>query len=110
MRRVFGTHSFTPTDVQDFVTFVDDSDATFQRTGNASRLERAQNLAEGVYGRPNPMRHYFYLRASQKGPVGAFKQKITVSPCQKTWCCLMNLILISCMGFLVDFRPKTAPE
>jgi hypothetical protein len=57
---------FTPTEVQDFVTFVDASDATFQRTGNASGLQRAQTLAEGPYGRPNPMRHYFYFRASQK--------------------------------------------
>jgi hypothetical protein len=59
---------FTPTDVRDFVTFVDDSDATFQRTGNASGLQRAQTLAEGAYGRPNFMRHYLYVRASQKEP------------------------------------------
>lgn len=59
---------FTPTEVQDFVTFVDASDATFQRTGNASGLQRAQTLAEGPYGRPNPMRHYLYFRASQKEP------------------------------------------
>ena len=59
---------FTPTDVQDFVTFVDDSYATFQYTGNASGLQRAQALAEGPYGRPNPTRHYFYVRASQKEP------------------------------------------
>jgi hypothetical protein len=44
------------------------------------------------------------------GPAGAFKQKVTVSPCQKTWCCPINLILISCMGFLGDFRPKIASE
>jgi hypothetical protein len=44
------------------------------------------------------------------GLAGAFKQKVTVSPCQKTWRCPMNLILISRMGFLVDFRPQTAPE
>jgi hypothetical protein len=60
--------SFTPTEVQDFVTFVDASDATFQHTGNASGLQHAQTLAEGPYGRPNPMRHYLYVRASQKEP------------------------------------------
>jgi hypothetical protein len=59
---------FTPSEVQDFVTFVDDSDATFQRTGNAGGLQRAQTLAAGPYGRPNPMRHYLYFRASQKEP------------------------------------------
>jgi hypothetical protein len=59
---------FTQSEVQDFVTFVDDGYATFQRTGNASGLQRAQTLAEGVYGRPNPMRHYLYFRASQKEP------------------------------------------
>ena len=47
---------------------VDISDATFVRTGNASGLQRAATLAEGPYGRPNPMRHYVYLRASQKEP------------------------------------------
>ena len=55
-------------EVQDFVTFVDDGYATFQHTGNASGLERAQTLVQGVYGRPNPMSHYLYFRASQKEP------------------------------------------
>jgi hypothetical protein len=59
---------FTRGEVQDFVTFVDDSYTTFQRTGNASGLQRAQTLADGAYGRPNPMRHYLYVRASQKEP------------------------------------------
>ena len=39
---------------------------------------------------------------------GAFQQKPTVSSCKKTRRWPMNLILISCMGFLVDFRPKMA--
>jgi len=30
--------------------------------------------------------------------------------CQKTRGCFMNLILISSMSFLVDFRPKMASE
>jgi hypothetical protein len=59
---------FTPREVEDFVSFVDTSYDTFQRTGNARGLERAQTLAEGVYGRPNPMRQYLYVRASQKEP------------------------------------------
>jgi hypothetical protein len=59
---------FMQREVQDFVTFVDDSYAAFQRTGDASGLERARTLAQGVYGRPNPMRQYLYFRASQKEP------------------------------------------
>ena len=41
---------------------------TFLSTGNNSGLTRASQLAEGVYGRPNPMRDYLYFRASQKEP------------------------------------------
>jgi hypothetical protein len=52
----------------DFVTFVNNSYRTFRETGNDSGLKRAQNLAEGVYGRQNPMRDYLYFRASQKEP------------------------------------------
>jgi hypothetical protein len=58
----------TQQEVQDFFAFVDLSYATFVRTGNASGLQRATTLAEGAYGRPNPMQHYVYVRASQKEP------------------------------------------
>ena len=53
---------------QDFVTFTNNSYATFLSTGNNSGLVRAQKLAETVYGKPNPMRDYLYFRASQKEP------------------------------------------
>ncbi len=58
----------TQNQFQDFVTFTNNSYATFLSTGNNSGLVRAQKLAEGVYGKPNPMRDYFYFRASQKEP------------------------------------------
>ena len=58
----------TQNQFQDFVTFTNNSYATFLSTGNDSGLVRAQKLAEGVYGRPNPMRDYLYFRASQKEP------------------------------------------
>jgi hypothetical protein len=58
----------TQQELQAFFAFVDLSYATFVRTGNASGLQRATTLAEGPYGRPNPMQHYVYLRASQKEP------------------------------------------
>lgn len=59
---------FTREEVTNFFTFVDTSYATFVQTGDASGLHRAATLAEGAYGRPNPMRHYLYFRASQKEP------------------------------------------
>jgi hypothetical protein len=58
----------TQSQFQDFVTFTNNSYATFLSTGNDSGLARATQLAEGVYGRPNPMRDYLYFRASQKEP------------------------------------------
>jgi len=59
---------FTRDQVQDFITLVDAGYETFVRTGNARDQRRALPLAEGAYGRPNPMRHYLYFRASQKEP------------------------------------------
>ena len=58
----------TQSQFQDFVSFTNNSYTTFLRTGNNSGLWRASQLAEGVYGRPNPMRDYLYFRASQKEP------------------------------------------
>jgi hypothetical protein len=58
----------TQSQFQDFVTFTNNSYTTFLSTGNDSDLNRASQLAKSVYGRPNPMRDYFYLRASQKEP------------------------------------------
>jgi hypothetical protein len=58
----------TQNQFQDFVTFTNNSYDTFLSTGNDSGLNRASQLAEGVYGRPNPMRDYLYFRASQKEP------------------------------------------
>ena len=58
----------TQNQFQDFVTFTNNSYETFLSTGNESGLNRASQLAEGVYGRPNPLRDYLYFRASQKEP------------------------------------------
>jgi hypothetical protein len=59
---------FTGSQMEDFFRFVEASDATLRSTGNATGIRRAINLAEGAYGRPNPMQNYVYLRASQKEP------------------------------------------
>lgn len=40
----------------------------FQTTGIDTALRRASSFLQGAYGRPQPMRSYAYLRASQKEP------------------------------------------
>jgi hypothetical protein len=53
---------------EDFVAYVNSSYKTFRDTGNKSGLKHASQLADAVYGKPNPMRDYLYFRASQKEP------------------------------------------
>jgi hypothetical protein len=53
---------------EDFVAYVNSSYKTFLDTGNKSGLKHASQLADAVYGKPNPMRDYLYFRASQKEP------------------------------------------
>ena len=59
---------FSRDQFRDFTTFVSNSYTTFLNTGNDNGLARGSRLAEGAYGRPNPMRDYLYFRASQKEP------------------------------------------
>jgi len=59
---------FTGGQMENFFRFVEAGDATFRSTGNPTGIRRAITLAEGAYGRPNPMQNYVYLRASQKEP------------------------------------------
>jgi hypothetical protein len=59
---------FTAAQMEAFFRFVDASDAAFRTTGDPAGLQRAASLAEGAFGRPNPMRDYLYLRVSQKEP------------------------------------------
>jgi hypothetical protein len=55
-------------EMQNFVRFVDSAYARYLSTGSSAALARAANLARGGYGRPNPGRHYVYLRVTQKEP------------------------------------------
>lgn len=59
---------FTKDEFQDFARFVDRAYDQYLTTGNDSLLRRAQNMGQGNYARPNPMRDYLYLRISQKEP------------------------------------------
>ncbi len=52
----------------DFYRFVDSGIAQFNANGNSALLQRASNLSQGAYGRPNSGRNYLYFRASQKEP------------------------------------------
>jgi len=59
---------FKRDDLKGFLDFADNSYEGFRRTGSKAALFRTSELANGPFGRPNSMRDYFYLRASQKEP------------------------------------------
>ncbi|HWP24481.1 MAG TPA: hypothetical protein VNM15_09935, partial [Candidatus Binatia bacterium] len=59
---------FTRREIRNFISFVNNSYATFVNTGNDVGLVRAAKLLDGPYGMPNLGRHYLYFRASQKEP------------------------------------------
>lgn len=59
---------FTHLEMKDYFTFIDKGYDLFLVAGNDSLLKKAAGITEGNYGRPNPMKDYFYLRISQKEP------------------------------------------
>ena len=59
---------FTASEMKDYFTFVDKGHDLFLSSGDDSLLNKASSLAEGSYGRRNPMKNYLYLRVSQKEP------------------------------------------
>jgi hypothetical protein len=61
---------FSREEMRDFFTSTSRAFDAFQASGDDTLLRRAGNLAEGGYGRMNPMRDYLYARASQKEPFG----------------------------------------
>ena len=64
----------------DFYDFVDRGVAQFNANGSSALLQKASNLSQGAYGRPNSGRNYLYFRASQKEPFDIlyFSQSVTV--------------------------------
>ena len=58
---------YTQDQMRAYFTFSHNAYDQFLATGNAAALERAGAL-QSSYGRPNAMRRYFYVRASQKEP------------------------------------------
>jgi hypothetical protein len=58
---------YSKEEMRAYFSFTGSAYDQFLATGNAAALERAAAL-QTSYGRPNPMRRYLYLRASQKEP------------------------------------------
>jgi hypothetical protein len=59
---------FNDSELRSFHQFTDTTYRQFLANGTTAPLQRAQNLSQSGYGRPNPGRGYFYLRVSQKEP------------------------------------------
>jgi hypothetical protein len=58
---------YTEQEMRNYFTFVHNAYAQFLATGDSTLLTRARSVQE-AYLRPNPMRHYLYLRVTQKEP------------------------------------------
>jgi hypothetical protein len=59
---------FSDSEMRGFHQLTDAAYRQFLASGVTAPLQRAQNLSQSGYGRPNPGRDYFYLRVSQKEP------------------------------------------
>ena len=59
---------FSGNDMKNYYAYITRGYNTFQTTGDATLLGKAQQMAEGSYGRSNAMTNYLYARFSQKEP------------------------------------------
>ncbi len=59
---------YSASEYRDFSQYAAAAIAQYQTTGVDTAVRRAASLVQGAYGRPQPMRSYVYLRASQKEP------------------------------------------
>ncbi len=59
---------FTKEEMEDYFSFINQGYDNFLASGNDASLKKALAVTEGNYGRVNPMKHYLYLRISQKEP------------------------------------------
>jgi hypothetical protein len=60
--------SFTSAEMKDYFSFIDRGYDSYLSSGSDALLKKALDITAGNYGRPNSMRDYLYLRASQKEP------------------------------------------
>lgn len=61
-------NGFTRDESRDFFQLAHDGVASFESTGSATLLNKAQKLSDAGYSGPTPGRNYLYLRVSQKEP------------------------------------------
>jgi len=59
---------FSGNDMKNYYAYITRGYNTFQTTGDATLLGKAQQMAEGSYGRSSAMENYLYVRFSQKEP------------------------------------------
>lgn len=59
---------FSIDDMENYYASINRGYDTYRSTGNETALVNARTLAEGSYGKSNPMEDYLYLRLSQKEP------------------------------------------
>jgi hypothetical protein len=60
---------YSEDEMSQFFSFVESGYQDFLSTGDTARLKKARPVSQ-AYGGQNPMRHYLYLRISQKEPFG----------------------------------------
>lgn len=61
---------YSDQEARQFYQLVEAAATQLQQTGSGTLFQRAFNLSQGSYGRPNPGQHYFYFRAQQKDAMG----------------------------------------
>ena len=59
---------FKAAEMKDYYAFINKGYSSYLSSGSKMLLNKAATLTTGSYGKPNPMRDYLYLRASQKEP------------------------------------------
>jgi hypothetical protein len=61
---------YTEAEMDRFFQFVNDAYDEYDNSGATAALEKAQDLSEGAYGKPQAGRDYLYLKTTQKEPFG----------------------------------------
>ncbi len=59
---------FTEAEMRDYFYLIDEGYDAYLATGDDTLLKKSAGLAENRYQQRNPMKHYLYLRISQKDP------------------------------------------
>ena len=59
---------YTEDEMDRFFQFVNNAYDEFENSGNTAPLEKAQDLTEGSYGKPQAGRNYLYIKTTQKEP------------------------------------------